>query len=260
LFILDVKHTSCALQVNVAQRLSVQRAHHILVSCGWQVEVVHLNRVIKPSISAGWLVEDGNRASDGLGLVEVKRLPYPPHAVDHCVVKEECRIVRAAENIATIAPDCEMACTVHAEEAVGETPLKLILEAHDVLRGCAESDVVEILEGHPFGGCVGSEISLCATWVPFERRFHGDFAGHGGGYGTKVDLQTKFVRELQNLESRSWTYPLNGPLFMQPPPAPEGSAIVPLPPALPLCFTYSPSPPMLVAEPSKTGCFFRSSV
>jgi hypothetical protein len=74
-FILEVKHATCALQVNIAQRLSIQRAHHIPVSYRLQIKIVHLNRIVKPSISTRGLIEDGNGTSNGFGLVEVQRLP-----------------------------------------------------------------------------------------------------------------------------------------------------------------------------------------
>lgn len=83
----------------------------------------------------------------------MQRLPNPPHAIQHGVMKEERGIIGAAENVACVTANGEVAGGVEAEEAVVETALELVLEGFDVGGGGTEGEVVEVGVCEPvFGG------------------------------------------------------------------------------------------------------------
>jgi hypothetical protein len=98
------------------------------------------------------LVKDGDCSSDRLGLVEVKRLPHPPHPVQHGMVHPENRVIGTTEEVATVTPDRKVASSVEAKKAIWKTALEFILEGLDVPRRVSEGYVVEIPESQPVCG------------------------------------------------------------------------------------------------------------
>jgi hypothetical protein len=163
-----------ALQVDVTQWLSFKRAQNVSNLHGREIEVARLDQILKRGVRTGWIVENGMCASHRLCLVEVQRLPDPPHPVQHGMVHEEDRVVGAAEEVTSITADRKVAGRVHTEEFVGEATLELVLKGVDALGSFAEGEVVQIGVGEPFSGSSICEVSLRAPWVVGKRRLRGD--------------------------------------------------------------------------------------
>lgn len=91
---------------------------------------------------------------DVAGLEGVEGLPDPVDAVDHGVVEEEGRVGRGGVEVAGLTTNGEVAGGVHAEEAVGEAALELVLEVGDGAGGAADGDVEEVGGREPLAGSV----------------------------------------------------------------------------------------------------------
>ena len=115
-------------------------------------------------------------------------LPDPIHTVQHSVVHEERRVVRAAKEIGGVTADFDVASGMQAQESVAETSLKLVLECVYALGSLAERQVVEAGQGKVFGS--GDKIASSASWVVLERCAHSRVSVHSWEDWTEIELQT----------------------------------------------------------------------
>ena len=111
------------LQVNVAER-TLHSRKQIANRPSRSSSISELDLIIERAISARWHVEESLRAGDGvareLALLRRQHLPNPPDAIDHAVVKVECRVAGAGEHIiAGIAAKGVVAAAVNADLGSG---------------------------------------------------------------------------------------------------------------------------------------------
>jgi hypothetical protein len=127
------------------------------------------------------------------------------------------RIIWRAIKIASVAIDRVVACAMQTENAVLRAALEFVLEGGDGVRCGAESDVVEVGEGEPGGGCEGCEVAAGAAWVGGEEAGHFGHAVHAWLEGAEIDLEAGTVSKM-NTGHGGNTHFLNGPLPIHPPP------------------------------------------
>jgi hypothetical protein len=101
--------TSHTLQVNVAKRIIINSAQQISNRPRLHIQEIRRNHIIQRSRTARRFIVECDRTSNRTSLVQVQSLPEPVDAVDHGVVHEEHGIIGAAEEIASVAADGEVA-------------------------------------------------------------------------------------------------------------------------------------------------------
>lgn len=114
---------SIPLQVNIAER-TLHSRNQVTNRPSRSSSITELDLIIKRAVRAGRLVKESLRSGDGfareLALVRRQHLPDPPDAVDHAVVKVECRVAGASEHVvAGIATKSIVAAAVDADLEFG---------------------------------------------------------------------------------------------------------------------------------------------
>ena len=111
------------LQVNITE-WTLHSRQQIANRPSRSSSISKLNLIIERAVRAGWHVKESLRAGDGfareLALVRRQHLPDPPDAVDHAVVKVECRVAGAGEHVvAGVAAESVVAAAVDADLGCG---------------------------------------------------------------------------------------------------------------------------------------------
>ena len=111
------------LQVNITE-WTLHSRQQIANRPSRSSSITELDLIIKRAVRARRLVKESLRSSDGfareLALVRRQHLPDPPDAVDHAVVKVECRVAGASEHVvAGIAAEGVVAAAVNADLGYG---------------------------------------------------------------------------------------------------------------------------------------------
>jgi hypothetical protein len=97
------------LQVNVAKRIIIDSAQQIPNLPRLHVQEIRRNHIIQRSRTTRRLIVERNRTSNRTSLVQVQGLPEPVDAVNHGVVHEKHGVIGAAEKVASVAADGEVA-------------------------------------------------------------------------------------------------------------------------------------------------------
>jgi hypothetical protein len=153
------------LCINITHWLPTDSIQQLPDSPRLYIEKVHLNQIIQPCIPTRRPVSNRDGSRDRLRLIQMQRLPDPPDIIQHSMVHEKHGVDRTCEKIARLTANRVVASAMHAQEALSEAALQLVLECRNASRARTQRDVEEIVERQPRRCCVRAQVALRAARV-----------------------------------------------------------------------------------------------